>query len=59
LEDAVLMLLGRNPGYNHYIYQENFYNGAEIGQNIAREKRKSFGVYAGYHSNNDIIFQVW
>jgi hypothetical protein len=37
-EDTVLSLSGRNPGQNHHINQENFYNNMRLAKTLLERK---------------------
>jgi len=43
-EDTVLSLLGRNPGQNHHIYQENFYYSVRLAETLLERKGRVLGT---------------
>jgi hypothetical protein len=43
-EDPVLSLLGRNPGQNHHINQENFYNSVRLAETLLERKGRFLGT---------------
>jgi len=43
-EDTVLSLLGRNPGQNHHIYQEIFYNSVRLAETLLEREGRVLGT---------------
>jgi hypothetical protein len=51
LEDTVLALLEQNLGQNHHIYQDNFYNSAQLAETLLdREVRLCGTISTNGHS---------
>jgi hypothetical protein len=44
LEDTVLLLLDRNLGQNHHIYQDNFYNSERLAQTLLERNVRVCGI---------------